>query len=168
MYANPLTREYGFSGSIMVARGDQIMLADGFGFADDHRRSPVTLATRLPIASATKPITATAVLMLEEDGRLELGDPICIYIPSCPRSWRPIGIVDLLDQTAGLPDLPATALGRPLGDVIDDPGDHDSSRRRRNPRISLSSPGSVRDHSSSRSSTVASRRGAIIVGSALR
>lgn len=119
-YADSLTREYGFSGSIAVARSEQVLLADGFGFVDDRLRSPVTPATRFPIASATKPFTATAIMMLEEDGRLGLGDPICTYISSCPRSWRPIHVVDLLDQTAGLPDLPASALDRPLGDVIDD------------------------------------------------
>jgi CubicO group peptidase (beta-lactamase class C family) len=118
-YAEALTREYGFSGSIAVARGDRILLADGFGFADDARRVPITTATRFPIASATKPITATAVLRLEEDGRLRLGDSACTYVAACPRAWRPIRIVELLDQTAGLPELPAAALDRPLGKVVE-------------------------------------------------
>jgi CubicO group peptidase (beta-lactamase class C family) len=60
------------------------------------------------------------VLLLEEAGRLRLAEPICTKVAPCPRRWRSIRIVDLLDQSAGLPDLPAASLDRPLMEVIDD------------------------------------------------
>jgi CubicO group peptidase (beta-lactamase class C family) len=119
-YAEALAREYDFSGSIVVARGDKVLLAEGFGFADDAHRLPITRATRFPIASATKPITATGVLQLEDEGHLRLDDSVCTYVSGCPRAWEPIRIVELLNQTAGLPELPVGALDGPLGEVIDD------------------------------------------------
>ncbi len=65
----------------MFARGGEIVYATSAGYADVERRIPMTLDTRLRIASLTKPITAAAAMTLVEDGLLSLDDPVSKYIP---------------------------------------------------------------------------------------
>jgi CubicO group peptidase (beta-lactamase class C family) len=66
----------------MFARGGEIVFATTAGWADVERRIPMTLDTRVRIASLTKPITAVAAMSLVEDGLLGLDDPVAKYIPS--------------------------------------------------------------------------------------
>jgi CubicO group peptidase (beta-lactamase class C family) len=63
--------------------------------------------TRFRIASVTKQFTAMAVLMLQEDGELRVGDLVCTHLASCPGTWRAITIEQLLTHTSGLWDYNA-------------------------------------------------------------
>ena len=65
----------------MFARDGEIVYATCAGYADVERRIPMTLDTRVRIASMTKPITAVAAMTLVEDGLLSLDDPVSKYIP---------------------------------------------------------------------------------------
>jgi CubicO group peptidase (beta-lactamase class C family) len=65
----------------MFARDGEVVYATSAGWADVERRIPMTLDTRLRIASLTKPITAAAAMTLVEDGLLGLDDPVSKYIP---------------------------------------------------------------------------------------
>jgi CubicO group peptidase (beta-lactamase class C family) len=65
----------------MFARDGEIVYATSAGYADVERRIPMTLDTRVRIASMTKPITAAAAMTLVEDGLLDLDDPVSKYIP---------------------------------------------------------------------------------------
>ena len=65
----------------MFAREGKIVFATTAGHADVERRIPMTLDTRVRIASLTKPITAVAAMTLVEDGMLGLDDPVSEYIP---------------------------------------------------------------------------------------
>ncbi len=65
----------------MFARDGEIVFATSAGHADIERGVPMTLDTRLRIASLTKPITAVAAMTLVEDGLLGLDDPVLKYIP---------------------------------------------------------------------------------------
>jgi CubicO group peptidase (beta-lactamase class C family) len=65
----------------MFARHGEIIYATSSGYADVERRVPMTLDTRVRIASMTKPITAAAAMVLVEDGLLSLDDPVSRYIP---------------------------------------------------------------------------------------
>lgn len=65
----------------MFARDGEIVHATTAGWADVQRRVPMTLDTRVRIASMTKPITAVAAMTLVEDGLLGLDDPVSSYIP---------------------------------------------------------------------------------------
>jgi CubicO group peptidase (beta-lactamase class C family) len=70
------------SGYIAVfARDGEIVFATTAGWADVERRIPMTLDTRVRIASLTKPITAVAAMTLVEDGLLGLDEPVSKYIP---------------------------------------------------------------------------------------
>ncbi|MDJ0851971.1 MAG: serine hydrolase domain-containing protein [Myxococcota bacterium] len=66
----------------IFARDGHVVYATVAGHADIERGRPMQLDTRFRMASMTKPVTATAALILVEDGRLGLDDPVSRYIPA--------------------------------------------------------------------------------------
>jgi CubicO group peptidase (beta-lactamase class C family) len=102
-----LTEKGEFSGSVLIARDGEILLAKGYGLADRQNDIPNTPQTKFCIASVTKTFTAMAVLMLQNQGRLNVQDPFCRYYPNCPASWEGITIHQLLTHTSGIYDYVA-------------------------------------------------------------
>jgi CubicO group peptidase (beta-lactamase class C family) len=66
----------------LVARHGRVAALDSAGFRNLARRTPAGAGTLFRIASMTKPVTSVAVLMLVEEGRIRLGDPVARYIPA--------------------------------------------------------------------------------------
>ena len=93
---------YGFSGAVLVARGDHIALAKGYGFADRSRRARFEDRTRMNIGSLTKAYTATIILRLEEEGVLHTTDKLGDLLPGVPNDKKDITVEQLLTHTAGL------------------------------------------------------------------
>lgn len=91
-----------FSGSVLVARHGQILLRHGYGMANNTAN--ITATTRFRLASLSKQFTATLVLRLHEQGRLNIDDLMCNYIEACPLAWGQITIRHLLSHTSGIPD----------------------------------------------------------------
>jgi CubicO group peptidase (beta-lactamase class C family) len=93
-----------FAGSVMVARSNQIVFMKGYGLA--NRELDVTNApnTKFRLASLTKQFTALCILMLQEQGKLSVEDPISRFLPDCPSTWSKIKIRHLLTHTSGIPD----------------------------------------------------------------
>ncbi|MFC3123591.1 serine hydrolase domain-containing protein [Pseudoroseomonas globiformis] len=71
----------------LVARRGEVALLDATGLADLERGTPMAADTIFRIYSMTKPITSLAVLMLYEEGRFQLDDPITRFLP-CFRDMR--------------------------------------------------------------------------------
>lgn len=94
-----------FSGVALVARNGEIALAKGYGYADRAAGVPNDTQTRFLIGSITKPITSIIMLMLQEQGLLDVGDPVCQYVDPCPEAWAPISIDQVLAHTAGIPNF---------------------------------------------------------------
>jgi CubicO group peptidase (beta-lactamase class C family) len=101
-YLDGLVRARQFRGVVEVRLGDKVLLGRGYGQADVTRDVPNDLDTRFRIASLTKQFTALAVLILQEQGKLEVSDLVCTHLAKCPASWRAITIEHLLTHTAGL------------------------------------------------------------------
>jgi CubicO group peptidase (beta-lactamase class C family) len=78
---------------------------DAVGFRDLEAKAPMKPDTIQRIASMTKPITAMAVLMLEEDGKLSTDDPVAKFVPEFGKieSAKPITLWHLLTHTSGIP-----------------------------------------------------------------
>jgi CubicO group peptidase (beta-lactamase class C family) len=93
-----------FSGVILVAKDDKVVASEGYGMADVEFQVRNTPQTRFRIASVTKPITAAAVMLLADEGKLSMEDPIAEYLPKCPDAWKAITIRQLLTHTSGLPE----------------------------------------------------------------
>jgi CubicO group peptidase (beta-lactamase class C family) len=91
-----------------VVSDQQLVWAQGFGFADLAAKRPMTPATKFRMASHSKLFTATAIMQLREQGKIRLDDPVSKYLP-----WfqlkpsgdddGPITIEQLLSHASGLP-----------------------------------------------------------------
>jgi CubicO group peptidase (beta-lactamase class C family) len=94
-----------FMGAVLVAKGDRLLINEGYGFADLEWNSPNTPHTRFRIASITKQFTAAAILLLQERGKLRVDLPLKTYLPDTPPAWSEITIFNLLTHTSGIPDF---------------------------------------------------------------
>lgn len=100
-----------FSGSILVARDRRVIVSKGYGMANVEYDAPNTPNTVFRLASLTKQFTATAIMMLQERGKLNVSEPICKYLTDCPPAWQPVTIRHLLTMTHGIPGVTAAELG---------------------------------------------------------
>jgi CubicO group peptidase (beta-lactamase class C family) len=94
-----------FSGAALVARGDEILLNEGYGMANIEWEVPNTPDSKFRIGSITKQFTAMAILLLQEQGRLSVQNPICDYVEDCPAAWADITLLHLLNHTSGIREL---------------------------------------------------------------
>lgn len=92
-----------FSGTILVAHGDKIIVERAFGFASLEYGIKNKLDTKFNIASITKMMTAVATLQLYENGKVELNQPIGKYLPNYPNKLvrDSVTIHQLLTHTSG-------------------------------------------------------------------
>lgn len=112
------------SGAVtLVARQGEIVALDAVGLSDLGSQRKMRTDDLFWIASMTKPIAAAAVLMLQDEGKLSVNDPVEKYLPEFKNQWmastrsatnmtlvrppRAILIRDLLTHTSGLGDVPA-------------------------------------------------------------
>lgn len=102
-YINEYSKDYEFSGTILVAQGSNVMLDRAFGMADYDNNIENTPDTTFEIASLTKQFTAAAILKLQENKLLNVEDPISKYISDYPNGDE-IKIYNLLNHTSGIPD----------------------------------------------------------------
>jgi CubicO group peptidase (beta-lactamase class C family) len=101
VYMSALTALNRFSGSVVVAKGDTILLKKGYGIASYEFEIPNTPETRFRICSITKMVTAVAIMQLQEKKLLYVSDPINKYVPDFPRG-DVITIHHLLTHTSGI------------------------------------------------------------------
>ncbi|WP_344758228.1 serine hydrolase domain-containing protein [Luteimonas lutimaris] len=90
--------------AVLVLRDGQPLLRRGYGLADLETGTPVTPDTNFRLASVTKQFTAAAILLLAEDGKLSLDDPVRKWLPSLPASDDAITLRHLLTHASGLID----------------------------------------------------------------
>lgn len=92
------------SGSVLVAERGKILLDTAYGFANRELGVRNTPDTRFRVASVTKQFTAMAIVMLAQEGRLNLTDPVSRFLDSIPDSWSGVTLHHLLRHTAGISD----------------------------------------------------------------
>ena len=83
---------------VVVARKGRVAYAQAIGFRDKPAGSPMTVDSIFRIASMTKPMVSVAAMMLYEDGRLFVADPVSKYIPAMAK--MPVG-VERVDPMTG-------------------------------------------------------------------
>jgi CubicO group peptidase (beta-lactamase class C family) len=89
--------------AVAVLRSDTVLFIRGFGVADLQRQTPVTERTVFQLASTTKPFTAMLVLMLADEGRVDLDAPAVRYLAWLPKRYAGVTVRQLLTHTAGIP-----------------------------------------------------------------
>jgi len=102
--------------SVLVLHDGKPVLRRSYGLADLEAATAATPQTNYRLASVTKQFTAAAILLLAEDGRLSLDDPIRRWLPSLPPAADAITLRQLLSHTSGLFDyedhVPAGFVGQ--------------------------------------------------------
>ncbi len=96
---------------LIVARNGKTALLDAIGFQERRSRQPMAKDSIFQIASMSKPITSVAVMILAEEGKLDIGAPVAQYLPEFKDAKvgveraalkRPMTVQDLLRHTSGL------------------------------------------------------------------
>lgn len=98
-----------------IYRNGSIVLAKGYGLANVELNVPMTADSVLQSGSVGKSFTATAIMMLVEQGKIGLDDSIAQYFPEAPENWKPIKIANLLSHTSGLSSYDTPELQKPGG-----------------------------------------------------
>ena len=88
---------------MLVAKDGKVLFAKGYGLANAEHEVPNTLETKFRLGSITKQFTATAVLILQDQGKLKVQDPVGKYLSESPKAWEKVTIHHLLTHTSGIP-----------------------------------------------------------------
>ena len=116
----PAVENHTLAGAVvLVADKENVLSVETVGYADIDAQKPMQPDSLFWIASQSKPITATAFMMLVDEGRVKLDDPVEKYLPEFKKQWlaaeqdsdhvllkkpsRPITVRNVLSHTSGLP-----------------------------------------------------------------
>ncbi len=92
--------------SLLVSRDGKPIRAQGYGLANVELQVPVKPETVFQSGSVGKQFTATVVMMLVEEGKINLEDPLTKFFPDAPAAWKQVTVRELLSHTAGFTDYP--------------------------------------------------------------
>lgn len=103
--ASSYTANNAFMGTVLVVDGDQVLLDKGYGMAVLEWNIPNAPDAKFRLGSLTKQFTAALVLLMQQDGKLNIDDPVSKYLPDAPKAWEKITLANLLGHTSGIPNL---------------------------------------------------------------
>ncbi len=138
-YLSAWAKQGRFSGAVLLAKGDKILLRKGYGMANFELNVANTPETVFRIGSITKVFTALSILQLEEKGLLKVTDPVSKYIPEIPADWDGITLHLLLCHKSGIPDFTGA---KAYGD-FDNPRHIENALKEYAGKPLLSKPGEV-------------------------
>ncbi|WP_426700276.1 serine hydrolase domain-containing protein [Rhodanobacter sp. Col0626] len=110
-----MAREHIPGAEVGIYRDGHAVLVKGYGLANIEWQAPVTPITLMQSGSVGKQFAATAVMMLLEQGKVNLDDSITQYFTDAPASWKPIKVKNLLSHTSGLAEYEDPSLMQPGG-----------------------------------------------------
>jgi len=103
----------GFNGTVMVAKDGKALYQGAFGYGNFAKNEALTMQSSIQLASVSKPFTATAILLLAEQGFFSLTDSLQTFFPNFP--YQGMTVEMLLSHRSGLIDytaLPAEYFGK--------------------------------------------------------
>jgi CubicO group peptidase (beta-lactamase class C family) len=106
-------------GAVLITANSREVFSGACGWAEVQWNIKNAVDTRFLIGSITKEFTAAAVLLLYQEKRFELSDPIGKYIPNLPETWQAATIHQLLTHTSGVPIYTASADGAGINPELD-------------------------------------------------
>lgn len=129
----PFVDSHSLAGAVaLVADRDKILDVEAVGFSDIGANKPMKPDALFWIASQSKPITATALMMLVDEGKVHLDDPVAKYLPEFNNLWlaveqdndhvllkrppHPVTVRNILSHTSGLPF--SSAMEQPTLDTL--------------------------------------------------
>ena len=99
--------------SVAIIENGEIKMLETYGFANLEYGIPNTDTTAFQLASVTKLISATAVMTLVQEGKLDLSQKVRHYLPELPETWDEMSVIDLLAHQSGIKDLLAMKIDFP-------------------------------------------------------
>lgn len=94
-----------FSGNVLVVDNGKTIYKNAIGFTNERRSAALTSQYRFHIGSIAKEFNAVGIMILKEQGKLNLDDKVSKYLPQLPAWANTISIKNLLQYTSGLPDI---------------------------------------------------------------
>lgn len=91
--------------SVAIIDNGKTVMMKSYGTANLEYGIPNSNSTAFQLASATKLVSATAVMTLVQDGKLDLDQKVSHYLPALPASWEDMKVIDLLSHQSGVADL---------------------------------------------------------------
>jgi CubicO group peptidase (beta-lactamase class C family) len=91
--------------SVAVVQDGKVLFQRAYGLANVELNVPATTETKFIIASTTKAWAATGIMMLVEQGKIRLDQPVGELVPGLPASWQSVPVWRLMSHTSGLPDV---------------------------------------------------------------
>lgn len=88
--------------SVAVVRGGKVIKVEGYGQASVELAVPAKPETVYQLASVTKQFIASAILLLQQEGQLTIGDLLTQHLPETPPAWEKLTLRHLLTHTSGL------------------------------------------------------------------
>jgi CubicO group peptidase (beta-lactamase class C family) len=92
----------GFSGSVIVSKGNRVILQKGYGWTDSTKSVPITPKTRFFLASTTKGVTGVVTLLAQQQGLFSISDTLQKFYPNAPAKFIDMTIHEMLIHTSGL------------------------------------------------------------------
>ncbi len=99
---NSMIKKTPYNGVVLITEAQKPVFSSGYGYKDISKKQPIDITTPMRIASITKSFTATAILMLQEQGKLKISDSVKKYMPNCPHE---VTIHHLLSNSSGIPNF---------------------------------------------------------------
>ncbi len=88
--------------AVAIILNGKAVKVKGYGQASVEFSVPVTAETVFEIGSVSKQMTAAGILLLVEDGKIDLDAPISAYLPNAPEAWKDVAVRHLLTHTSGV------------------------------------------------------------------
>lgn len=93
-----------FTGAILIAYQGEVLLNQGTGLADRANEIANTPQTRFRVGTFAQQFATVSLLLLQDQGKLDVQNLICDYLPECPAAWQDVTLHHLLAWRSGIPD----------------------------------------------------------------
>jgi len=92
-----------FNGAVLLIKNDTVLLKNTYGYMDGSQKELLTNSAMFRLASVSKQFTATGIMLLKSQGKLDFDNTIVKYLPELP--YEDVTIRHLLNHTSGIPDI---------------------------------------------------------------
>ena len=94
-----------FNGNVLVTDHNKAVIKEAIGYADTSRQVMLTTAYRFHIGSIAKEFDAVGIMLLQEQGKLNLNDKVSKFFPNLPAWAEKVSVKNLLQYTSGIPEV---------------------------------------------------------------
>lgn len=104
-YLQQMQKDGKLNGVVLIADKNKVIFDGAFGYADASKKVPLSMDYRFHIGSVAKEFDAVGIMMLKEQGKLNLTDKLSCFFPNFPAWAQKISVLNLLQYTSGLPEV---------------------------------------------------------------